>query len=65
MVRSNGVISKGAYFLHANIVYLIDEAVAADRILYGPVVKRREILMGMAKQELAGNGSSGRAGGNG
>ena len=47
MVRlSNGVISKEAYFLHANIVYLIDEAVAADQnFMSYPVVKRREILM--------------------
>ena len=62
MVRlSNGVISKEAYFLHANIVYLIDEAVAADQnFMSYPVVKRREILMGMAKQELAEMAPSGR-----
>jgi hypothetical protein len=62
MVRlSNGVISKEAYFLHANIVYLIDEAVAADQnFMSYPIVKRREILMGMAKRELAEMAPSGR-----
>ena len=57
----NGVISKEAYFLHANIVYLIDEAVNEDQnFMSYPVVKRREILMNMAKKELAEMAPSGR-----
>ena len=62
MVRlSNGVISKEAHFLHANIVCLIDEAVAVDQnFMSYPVVKRREILLGMAKKELAEMAPSGR-----
>ena len=49
----NGVISKDAYYLHANILYLIDEAIAADtNFLSYPVTQKREILLDMARQEL-------------
>lgn len=49
----NGVISKEAYYLHANILYLIDEAIAADtNFLSYPVTQKREILLDMARQEL-------------
>ena len=62
MIRlSNGVISKEAYYVHANIIYLIDEAVNMDQnFMSYPVVKCREILMQMAKQELAEMAPSGR-----
>ena len=61
MIRlSNGVISK-AYYVHANIIYLIDEAVNMDQnFMSYPVVKCREVLMQMAKQELAEMAPSGR-----
>lgn len=62
MIRlSNGVISKEAYYVHANIIYLIDEAVNMDQnFMSYPVVKCREVLMQMAKQELAEMAPSGR-----
>lgn len=62
MVRlSNGVISKENYYIHANIVYLIDEAIAADKnFLSYPVVQKREILYQMAKKELSEMSPSGQ-----
>lgn len=55
MIRlSNGVITKESYYVHANIAYLIDEAIEADsNFLSYPVKQKRDILLSMAKAAIS------------
>lgn len=50
---TNGVISKAQYYLHANINYLLDEAIEGiPNFMQQPLVMKRDLLLQMAEQEL-------------